>query len=45
MRAAQPPGIGDHIEMMEYQLQTLQWMIDMEKLPGGLNALFWEERQ
>lgn len=40
----QPDGIADHITLLPYQLQSLQWMMDMESLPGGLNSLFWEER-
>lgn len=42
-RAEQPKGIL--LDLKEYQLQTLSWMQDQEKLPGmGLNSLFWEER-
>jgi hypothetical protein len=25
-------------------MQALGWMLDMEALPRGINALFWEER-
>jgi SNF2 family DNA or RNA helicase len=43
--AQQPSAVAPHIQMMPYQLQTLQWMCDMESLEGGLNSLFWEERR
>jgi hypothetical protein len=34
------------LSMKPYQLQTLAWMIDQEKLGGmGINSLFWEERR
>lgn len=36
---------GLKLKMRDYQLQTLQWMIDQERLPRGLNGCFWEERQ
>ncbi|GBG30252.1 DNA repair protein rad5 [Hondaea fermentalgiana] len=39
---ASPPGLA--LEMRDYQLQTLQWMVDQERLPRGLNGCFWEER-
>jgi hypothetical protein len=41
-KAQQPAGL--RLEMKEYQLQTLAWMIDHEALPHGLNQLFWEKR-
>lgn len=28
--------------MKDYQLQTLQWMLDHESMRNGLNGLFWE---
>ena len=31
--------------LKEYQNQCVNWMLQQEKLPGGLNSLFWEERQ
>jgi hypothetical protein len=39
---ANPPGLL--LSLYSYQRQTLQWMYDRETQPGGLNALFWEER-
>jgi hypothetical protein len=41
-KAQQPAGL--RLQMKDYQLQTLAWMIDHEKLPHGLNQLFWEKR-
>ncbi|KAK3270310.1 hypothetical protein CYMTET_21287 [Cymbomonas tetramitiformis] len=41
--ALQPPGLA--LSLKEYQLHTLQWMLDQEAMPRGLNSLFWEERQ
>jgi hypothetical protein len=36
-----PKGLA--LKPKDYQLQTLQWMIDHENLDnGGLNSLFWE---
>jgi len=40
--ALQPDGIV--LSMKDYQLQTLQWMIDQEASPRGLNGCFWEKR-
>jgi len=40
--AVQPHGLA--LQLKEYQLQTLQWMTDMESLEHGVNALFWEQR-
>lgn len=42
-RAVEPEGLN--LRMKDYQLQTLQWMLDREALEHGLNSLFWEERQ
>jgi hypothetical protein len=41
-RAAEQPH-GLKMQMKEYQLQTLAWMLDREALPHGLNELFWEK--
>ena len=30
--------------LKRYQSQTVAWMLDQEKLPRGLNSLFWETR-
>jgi len=38
----QPPGIK--LELRDYQLQTLQWMIDQETSERGLNGYLWEKR-
>ena len=40
--AKQPAGIA--LQMKAYQLQTLQFLLDHEALPRGLNGLFWEAR-
>jgi hypothetical protein len=39
---ADPPGLL--LSLYAFQRQSLQWMYDRETQPGGLNALFWEER-
>ena len=39
---AQPVGLA--LSLKRYQQQALGWMIDMERLPRGINGLFWEER-
>lgn len=39
--AAQPLGLAT--PLYSYQKQSLRWMLDQEKRPGGLNELFWEE--
>eukprot|EP01043_Picozoa_sp_COSAG02_P051506 COSAG02_NODE_5428_length_4337_cov_4.818079_2_plen_1315_part_01 len=31
--------------LKSYQSQTVAWMLDQERIPGGLNSLFWETRQ
>ena len=31
--------------LKKYQSQTVAWMLDQERMPGGLNSLFWETRQ
>ncbi len=38
---ADPPGL--QLELYPFQRQSLQWMVDRETAPGGLNALFWRE--
>ena len=40
--AAQPRGVA--LRLKRYQAQALAWMQDMERLPRGINGLFWEER-
>ena len=40
--APQPAAIA--LEMKPYQKQALAWMVDMETVDGGVNALFWETR-
>ena len=37
----QPKGIS--LKLYDFQLSTCQWMLDQERLPGGLNGLFWEK--
>ena len=39
---ADPPGLA--LSLYPFQRQSLQWMVDRETQPGGLNALFWQER-
>jgi len=39
--AEQPSSL--HVNLFHFQRQSLQWMIDRERLPGGLNSLFWAE--
>lgn len=41
--APQPPGLK--VRMLDFQLQTLRWMLDQERAPRGLNGSFWEERR
>jgi hypothetical protein len=38
---ADPPGL--RLTLYPFQRQSLQWMVDRETQPGGLNALFWRE--
>ena len=38
---AQPNGLL--VSLYNFQLQTLHWMLDRERMPGGLNRLFWQE--
>ena len=38
---ADPPGL--EITLYPFQRQSLQWMVDRETQPAGLNALFWRE--
>ena len=38
----QPPRLA--LTLKPYQQQALGWMLDMERLPRGINGLFWEER-
>ena len=40
---AQPGELS--MRLLQYQRETVQWMIDMESLEGGLNSLFWETRK
>ena len=37
---ADPPGL--QLTLFPFQRQSLQWMVDRETQPGGLNALFWQ---
>jgi len=37
-----PSGVA--LRLREYQQHTLQWMLDQESLPRGLNGCFWEKR-
>jgi hypothetical protein len=37
----QPKGIA--LKLYDFQLSTCQWMLDQERLPRGLNGLFWEK--
>lgn len=39
-RDPQPEGLK--VQLFEYQRSTYQWMLDHERDPRGLNALFWE---
>ena len=39
--AKQPAALK--IELFAFQRQSLQWMLDQEQSPGGMNAAFWEE--
>ena len=39
--AKQPAALK--IELYAFQRQSLQWMLDQERSPGGMNAAFWEE--
>ena len=39
--AQQPAALK--LELFAFQRQSLQWMLDRERTPGGLNAAFWEE--
>ena len=39
--AAQPNNLL--VSLYSFQKQTLQWMLDRERVPGGLNRLFWQE--
>ena len=39
--ATDPAGL--QLTLFPFQRQSLQWMIDRETQPGGLNALFWRE--
>eukprot|EP00960_Hanusia_phi_P012753 372669-Hanusia_phi.AAC.2 len=41
--AKQPEGL--RLQLLDYQLQTLQWMIDHEEIEFGLNQLFWQRRE
>lgn len=41
----QPAGGLGGLQLFEFQKQTLARMADLESLPGGLNALFWERRE
>ena len=36
----QPTGLT--VTLYDYQLSTLQWMLDRERDPRGLNGMFWE---
>jgi hypothetical protein len=36
----QPTGLS--VQLYDFQLSTYQWMLDQEKLEGGLNGFFWE---
>eukprot|EP00966_Prymnesium_polylepis_P081936 1897700-Prymnesium_polylepis.1 len=38
---ADPAGLS--LQLFPFQRQSLQWMVDRETQPGGLNALFWRE--
>ena len=38
----QPDGLT--MKLKRYQLQTVQWMLDMERI-DNINRLFWEERR
>ena len=38
---ADPPGLL--LSLYPFQRQSLQWMVDRETQPGGLNALFWRQ--
>jgi hypothetical protein len=40
--ASQPKEIA--LTLKEYQRHTLQWMLDQEALPNGLNGCYWETR-
>ena len=31
------------VTLYDFQQQTLKWMLDRERMPGGLNRLFWQE--
>ena len=42
-QASQPAGLK--MKMKDYQLQTLQWMLDQESKPEGINGYFWKELQ
>jgi hypothetical protein len=45
------PAVQDSLQaqlsktLKEYQRQTVAWMLRQERLPGGLNSLFWQTRQ
>lgn len=41
--APQPKGLREGLTMRNYQLQTLQWMLEKERQQGGLRALSWRE--
>jgi hypothetical protein len=38
IRTSQPAGFRDGLRLFEYQLSTLQWMLDREHDPVGLNG-------
>jgi len=41
--ARNPDGLA--CELFPYQKETVQSMVDRERLPGGLNSLLWEEHR
>ena len=41
--APQPRELA--LPLMDFQRQTVRWMMDQEAAPRGLNGVFWEERR